>query len=126
MEPMNLTESFAARFAQAWYGAWNSRDVGAIMALYAAEIEHSSPFIKRYNNSDESSLRGLEAVRDYFALALERNPTLSFHPRHLAIGLQSVVLVYARMNGDLAAEAFWFNSQGKIVRSISHYELAEG
>ncbi len=124
MEPIKVTAGFAGEFATAWYAAWNARDVDAIMSLYSPEIEHSSPFIKRYNDSDDLSLRGLVAVRDYFARALVRNPTLSFHPRHLAIGLQSVVLVYTRMTGDLAAETFWFDAAGKIVRSISHYELA--
>lgn len=124
MEPMKVTEGFAGEFAVAWYAAWNARDADAIMTLYATDIEHSSPFIKRYNDSDDLSLIGLDAVRDYFARAIARNPTLSFQPRHLAIGLQSVVLVYSRMTGDLAAETFWFNAAGKIVRSISHYELA--
>lgn len=125
MEPAKITEGFAQHFASTWYAAWNSHSVDAIMALYSPDIEHSSPFIHRYSGTDELSLKGIAAVRDYFARALERNPTLSFHPRHLAVGLQSVVLVYTRMTGDLAAETFWFDSHAKIVRSISHYEMVE-
>lgn len=125
MEPAKITEGFAQHFASTWYAAWNGHNVDAIMALYAPDIEHSSPFIHRYNGTDELALKGIAAVRDYFARALQRNPTLSFHPRHLAVGLQSVVLVYTRMTGDLAAEAFWFDAQGKIVRSVSHYEMAQ-
>ena len=87
-------------------------DVRAIMDHYAPTIEHSSPFIKRYNNSDDASIRGFEDVRDYFARALQRNPTLRFDPLHLTVGLESVILVYRRMTGDLAAELFAFDDAG--------------
>lgn len=120
---MLMTESFAATFAKAWYGAWNAHDIDAIMACYSASIRHSSPFIKKYNGTDDLNLEGTAAVRNYFARALARNPTLRFDPMHITVGLESVVLVYTRMTGDLAAEAFWFDDAGKIVRSVSHYKL---
>jgi hypothetical protein len=119
--PQKPTPESAAAFAKRWYAAWNARDLDAIMACYDARIEHSSPFIKRYNNTDDLSLVGIDAVRDYFRRALERNPTLRFDPLHIAVGLQSVILVYRRMTGDLAAEVFELNEAGLIVRSNSHY-----
>lgn len=118
---MLITPEFAGRFASTWYAAWNSHDLDAIMRHYAPGIEHSSPFIKRYEGTDELSLKGIERVRAYFGRALVRNPTLAFLPRHLGIGLESVALVYTRMNGDLAVEGFWFDDAGKIMRSVSHY-----
>ena len=121
---MTISEQRAREFAASWYAAWNAHDIDRIMAHYAAGIEHSSPFIKRYNGTDDTSLRGAAAVRDYFARALVRNPTLRFDPLHLTIGLESVILIYRRMTGDLAAELFGFDAAGKIVRSISHYDLA--
>jgi hypothetical protein len=41
-------------------------------------------------------------------------------------GLESVLLVYRRMTGDLAAEVFFLKPGGgptgfRIVRSVSHY-----
>jgi hypothetical protein len=121
---MTISEHQAREFARSWYAGWNARDIDRIMAHYAPGIEHSSPFIKRYNGTDDTSLRGSTAVRDYFARALQRNPTLRFDPLHLAVGLESVVLIYKRMTGDLAAELFSFDATGKVVRSISHYDLA--
>lgn len=121
---MPITEQAARDFAASWYAAWNAHDVGAIMAHYTDSIEHSSPFIKRYNNSDAPSIKGKPAVRDYFARALQRNPTLRFDPLHLTIGLDSVILIYKRMTGDLAAEVFIFDASGKVARSISHYHMA--
>ena len=122
---MRIDESNARAFAASWYAAWNAHDIDRIMSHYAVEIEHSSPFIKRYNGTDDTSLRGAAAVRDYFDRALKRNPTLRFDPLHLTIGLESAILVYRRMTGDLAAELFAFDEGNKVVRSISHYHLVD-
>jgi len=121
LPPARVSPEQAAAFAASWYAAWNAHDLDAIMGHYDPAIEHSSPFIKRYNNSDDISIRGIDGVRDYFRRALERNPTLAFNPMHVTTGLESVLLVYRRMTGDLAGEIFFLNSQGKITRSVSHY-----
>lgn len=118
---MPLTPEQARAFADSWYAAWNAHDIDAIMAHYDPRIEHSSPFIKRYNNSDDTAIVGIANVRDYFARALQRNPTLRFDPMHVTTGLESVILVYRRMSGDLAAEVFFLNTAGKIEVSVSHY-----
>ncbi len=120
-----LTPGDAKAFADRWYAAWNAHDLDAIMACYEPTIEHSSPFIKRYNagmpDENDSALRGIDRVRDYFRRALERNPTLRFDPMHTTTGLESVLLVYRRMSGDLAAEVFFLSPRGLIQRSVSHY-----
>ena len=126
---MVITPESVAAFAASWYAAWNAHDLDAIMAHYDPAIKHSSPFIKRYNNTDDLYLEGLHAVRDYFGRALVRNPTLRFDPLHATTGLESAILVYRRMSGDLAAEVFFFSTAGdqstahtlRVVRSVSHY-----
>jgi hypothetical protein len=120
---MPVTEAQAHSCAASWYAAWNAHDLDAIMSHYDGGIEHSSPFIKRYNGVDDTSIRGIAGVRDYFRRALERNPTLRFDPLYITVGLESVILVYKRMTGDLAAEVFFFNPAGKVTRSVSHYHL---
>lgn len=123
--PKPLTPAAATAFADRWYAAWNAYDLDAIMACYEPTIEHSSPFIKRYNagmpDENDTALRGIHAVRDYFRRALERNPTLRFDPMHVTTGLESVLLVYRRMSGDLAGEVFFLSPRGLIQRSVSHY-----
>ena len=118
---MTLTSAQAESFATSWYAAWNAHDIEAIMSHYHDAIEHSSPFIKRYNGTDDVSIRGIAGVRDYFARALARNPALRFDPMHITTGLESVLLVYRRMTGDLAGEVFFLNAGNTIVRSVSHY-----
>jgi ketosteroid isomerase-like protein len=113
----------AQRFAASWYAAWNRHDLDGILAHYAEGIEHSSPFIARYNGDDSCRpLKGKAAVRAYFGRALERNPTLRFDPLHVAVGVDSVALAYRRMTGELAIETFAFED-GLVVRSVSHYGL---
>ena len=118
---MPLTPADTKAFADRWYAAWNAHDLDAIMACYEPTIRHSSPFIKRYNGTDDTFLDGIAAVRDYFGRALERNLTLRFDPLHITTGLESVILVYRRMTGDLAAEVFFLSPRGLIERSVSHY-----
>ncbi len=126
-----ITPSSARAFADRWFAAFNSHDLAAILACYDAAIEHSSPFIKRYNEAvgrgDEASVKGLKELGSYFGRAIERNPRLRYEPMHVTTGLESVLLVYRRhshdtpASGDLAAEVFFLNADGKIVRSVSHY-----
>jgi len=79
------------------------------MACYDLAIEDSSPFIKKYNETDDVSLKGVAAVRDYFSRALVRNLTLAFDLLHVTTGLESVALIYRHMSRDLAAEIFFLN-----------------
>ena len=95
------------------------------MGLYAEGIEHSSPFIARYAPSGQvppKSIKGKAGVRAYFERALSKNPDLEFLPMHVTVGLESVTLVYRRMNWDLAAELLVFDEEGLVARSTSHYE----
>lgn len=122
---MPLTPADAQTFAARWYAAWNAGDLDAVMACYDESIEHSSPFIARFNGTQDGSLRGKGAVRAYFGRALTTNPTprgeTRFQPMHLTTGLLSVLVVYRRWTGELAGEVFFLNAQGLIVRSVSHY-----
>jgi len=118
-----LSETEAKRFAASWFAAWNAHDLDRMMAHYADGIEHSSPFIARYNDDPTcASLQGKPAVRAYFARALERNPTLRFDPLHVAVGVSSVALVYRRMTGEVAVETFQL-VDGLVARSTSHYAV---
>lgn len=132
MAQTTLTAEDAARFAHRWFGAWNQHlpggsvaNLDSIMACYDEQIEHSSPFIARFNGSGDRSLRGKAAVRAYFGRALENNPTPAgvtrFSPMHITTGLESVLVVYRRWTGEIAGEVFFLTPEGLIARSVSHY-----
>ncbi|HLO40774.1 MAG TPA: nuclear transport factor 2 family protein [Phycisphaerales bacterium] len=122
---MSLTPEDAQLFADRWLAAWNAGDLDAIMSCYHPEVVHSSPFIAKFNGTAEDALHGIEAVRAYFGRALVQNPTPAgvtrFALMHTAVGRGSVILVYRRMTGELAAEIFHLDDRLRITRSISHY-----
>jgi hypothetical protein len=132
---MSITREQAADFARRWFSAWNAHDLHAILACYEPTIRHSSPFIKKYNDAigkgDEPFISGLADLGDYFGRALERNKTLRFEPKDLAVGLESVILTYRRHShetppeGELSMEVFFLKSGtdglARIERSVSHY-----
>ncbi|HEX8875810.1 MAG TPA: nuclear transport factor 2 family protein [Phycisphaerales bacterium] len=132
---MTLSRAVAEDFARRWFSAWNAHDLPAILACYEPTIRHSSPFIKKYNDAigkgDEPFITGLADLGGYFGRALERNKTLRFEPKDLAVGLESVILTYRRHShdtppeGELSMEVFFLklgpDARARIERSVSHY-----
>jgi hypothetical protein len=129
-----MTLDEARAFADRWFDAWNTHRPGggvanldAIMACYDDDIEHSSPFIARFNAAvgGGDTLRGKAAVAAYFGRALASNPTppgvTRFVPMHVTAGTGSVLVVYRRWTGEIAGEVFFLNPEGFIMRSVSHY-----
>jgi hypothetical protein len=131
-----MTLDEARAFADRWFDAWNAHRPGgsvanldAIMACYDDTIEHSSPFIARFNagvpGGGGDTLRGKPAVAAYFARALASNPTppgeTRFRPMHITAGTGSVLVVYRRWTGETAGEVFFLTPAGLIARSVSHY-----
>jgi len=118
-----LTPFFAQRFADSWYSAWNSHESERIMAHYASHVEHSSPYLLRYSITDARSITGRDNLRVFYERVLEINNFMRLEPLHVAVGFDSVVLVYRGISNDLAAEVFFFDSSGKVVRSAANYGL---
>jgi hypothetical protein len=118
-----LTPFFAQRFADSWYPAWNGREIDKIMAHYAPHVEHSSPYLQRYSFTDARSILGRDSLRTFYERVLENNAFMRLEPQHVAVGCDSVALVYRGISNDLTAEVFFFDSAGKVVRSAANYGL---
>lgn len=114
-----MTDAFAAE----WIAAWNDHDLDAILSHYADEVVFRSPFAVRLTG--DGTVRGKDALRAYFAIALTKFPDLRFRLRHALPGVNSLVLVYESVEGLLAAEAFEFDSGGKVTRVNCHYTPAD-
>lgn len=111
-----------AALAARWYDAWNARDLDAVMALYADDIEFSSPYIAALKLSDDGVVIGKAALRDYFEKALARLPEIKFIPEALYVGVRGHTLIYRNHRGERVAEHHQLNGIGAIVRAEATYE----
>jgi ketosteroid isomerase-like protein len=114
----------AQRLADEWYAAWNAHDLERILSHYSEEIVFTSPFAVEIAGRADGRLEGKEALRDYFAAALERFPDLKFEPIALMVGTNSLVLHYRSVKGLLAAELMRIDESGLVTDASAHYGQA--
>lgn len=111
-------------FARSWLDAFNARDLDAILAHYAEDIEHSSPTVVRVLGEPSGIVRGKKALRDYFAKALAAAPPdLHYEPLRLHVGVDGLTLVYHRTGGKIVAETFHFDPTGLVMRAFVAHAL---
>jgi ketosteroid isomerase-like protein len=109
-------------FAKRYYEAWNKRDLDAICALYAEDIEFSSPYIAALGFSPDGVIHGKQLLRLYFEKALERAPNLVFKPEALFVGARGHTLIYSNHRGERSAEHHEMDAAGLILRAEATYE----
>lgn len=112
-----------ARRAAQWYEAWNARDVARIGALYAEDIEFSSPFVAALGFAQDGVIHGKAQLLAYVEMALPRVPDLKFEPQAICAGCHGHTLIYRNQSGVLVAEAHEFNALGLIERASAAYEV---
>ncbi len=108
--------------AAAWYAAWNARDLDAIAALYADDIEFASPFVSALGFGPDGVIHGKAMFRAYVEAALPRIPDISFAPEALTIGARGHTLIYRNQTGVLVAESHEIDEDGLIIRADASYE----
>ncbi len=113
-----------SEFAARYYAAWNGRDLDAILALYADQVEFSSPYIAALGFGADGIIHGKAILRAYFQKALERAPELKFAPESLCVGARGHTLIYRNHRGERAAEVHEMNAIGLVIRADATYETA--
>ncbi len=83
---------FPPTLANKWIYAWNNRDLEAVLALYANDIQLRSPFAKVY--SSDGIIKGKDSLRDYWTEALRRIANLKFELVAVYAGHQAMTLHY--------------------------------
>lgn len=111
-------------FANRYYAAWNARDLDAIVALYADDVEFSSPYIAALGFSYDGVIQGKPMLRAYVERALERAPALTFTPEALFVGARGHALIYRNHRGERVVEVHELDSAGLVVRADAIYENA--
>jgi hypothetical protein len=109
--------------ATAWIAAWNSRDVDAIVGLYAEEIEFASPFVTALGFGMDGVIYGRDVFRAYVEMALPRVPNLHFDTVAVCAGARGHTLIYKNQSGVLVCESHEYDSAGLIIRADAAYEI---
>jgi ketosteroid isomerase-like protein len=110
-------------FADEWIGAWNARDLDAVLAHYAGDIVFTSPTAQRVVPQSGGRVRGKPALREYWTLALRGNPDLHFDLIDVYEGVDTVVLHYRNQAGGAVCEVLTFRD-GLVVTGHATHRLA--
>lgn len=113
----------ARKFAQEWVAAWNTHDVTKLMTYCAEEFEMSSPLVSDVGAGASGTVKGREAVGEYWGNMLVRAPGLRFDLVNVLTGVSSIIVVFRLINRRLAAQVLEFNPEGKIVRGEAYFSM---
>jgi ketosteroid isomerase-like protein len=112
-------------FARTWADEWNSRDLDAIVRHYAPDVVFHSPVAARLLPESGGTVRGIDALRDYWAKGLAAYPTLHFEVLEVFTGTDALVIRYGTDHGDVRAEVLTFRD-GLVVEGRGTYGSAFG
>jgi len=82
--------------ARTWMRAFNDHDVGALIALYAGDAEHTSPKIRTLHPETGGKLIGKDALDKWWRDAIARLPTLRYEERGYTADGERVFMEYVR------------------------------
>ena len=117
---MTMTNAEAVRFAEHHVAVWNTHDLDRIVDLYAEDAELHSPLAATLTGG--GAIVGREALRRYFASALERYPALRFQLIDTLVGTNSVTLYFRGAGERLVAEVLVLSANdARIQKVFAHY-----
>lgn len=99
-----MTPSEATRFATQWISQWNARDAEAVLAQYADDVVFTSPRALKVVPESGGTVRGNDALRRYWTLALEGNLDLHFELVGVYAGINAIVIQYRNQVGGWSAK----------------------
>jgi 8-oxo-dGTP diphosphatase len=107
--------------AERWLAAFNAKDLDALLALYEPCAVHTSPKLRDREPATKGQIRGVGALRAWWADAMQRLPGLRYEPLHLMAMGDRVIMEYRRTNpGEpdlLVAEVLIVSARGAIAES---------
>lgn len=82
--------------AQKWFDAFNAHNLDNLLALYDNKAKHYSPKLKIRKPETEGWVSGKQALREWWADAFERLPTLQYIIIALTANDKRVFMEYLR------------------------------
>jgi hypothetical protein len=108
--------------ADAWLAAWRARDLDAIMACYADNVDFVAATVARRWAKPDGRLHGKAELRRHFELGLELAPKLTFTEEALLTSPGGYALLYRRENGNRVLDVVELNQHGQAARVRAFYE----
>jgi hypothetical protein len=115
-----MTDDEAQAWAQQWIEEWNRRDVEAVLAHFADDVEFCSPLVVTVTGEPSGIVRGTAALRDYWVAALADRPDLHFELVDVHVGVDALVIHYENQ-GRRMSEVAVFDADGKVARGYGLY-----
>ncbi len=112
-----------AAFAERWISSWNARDVEAVLTHYADDVVFTSPTAVRFAPESSGTVRGKDALRSYWTLALDGNLDLHFELIGVYAGIDTLVLHYRNQLGGLISEVLTFRDGLVAVGHATHMTI---
>jgi ketosteroid isomerase-like protein len=113
-----IDRAFAEDFARQWAANWNARDLDAILAHYAPDVVFRSPRIAVVLGRNQTSVRGIDALRDYWNKALAAAGEIRFVVDDVYVGGDALSILYRNQRGERVSETLVFGPDGRIVEGI--------
>lgn len=111
----------AEKYAKHWITSWNSHDVERILEHYSDDVEITTPMIRIAGGLDIGTLRGKEAVGNYWKRALRKIPDLHFELLDVTVSVNSIAVYYNSVMNRKAIEIMFFNEIGEVNKAIVYY-----
>ena len=108
-----MDQALATRFAAQWEEAWNAHDLDALLAHFSPDVVFTSTVAAQLLPGSDGVIRGRDALRDYWAQALERVPDLRFEVEGVYTGVDTIVINYRNHRGNRVCECLTFD--GSLV-----------
>jgi len=109
------------RFAQGWIDAWNSHDIDRILEFYADDLELTTPYAVSLLNIPTGTIKGKDTIRNFMQKALRLLPQLRYELIEVLSSVNSISIYHNSILGKRSVEVLFFNGNGKISKSITHY-----
>ncbi len=106
--------------AERWLAAFNAHDLESLLALYDEQAVHYSPKLRIRRPETEGYIRGKQAMRIWWADALQRLPTLHYKQIALTADAERVFMEYVRQvdgEPDMAVAEVLEIKDGHIIAS---------
>ncbi len=85
-----------SQIADYWFAAFNAHDLEKLLTLYADDARHYSPKLKVRRPETNGFIVGKDELRQWWADAFERLPTLRYEPTKLIADEKTVFMEYSR------------------------------